>query len=262
MLPVTLRGLRDGWRGTLAWAVGLVAALSLYLPLYPSFGTNGSLQDIMASLPPELIDTLGYDQIGTGAGYAQATFFGLIGFALVVIATTAWGAAVIGGAEESGRLELDLAHGIGRVSYTLQSALAIGIRLLFLGLVVGLTIGALNAPSELELDAAHIAAATVALCGLGALCASAGLLAGALTGRRVAGVAAGAGVAVYGYAVQAVANQSEELTWVERLSPYAWAYSGAPLENGLTWGIAAVWGVSLALLAAAALALRSRDVTG
>ena len=80
VLPVAGRNLRDSWRGLLAWALGLTAALALYLPLFPSFGSNGSLEEIIATLPPELVDALGYDQIGTGSGYAQATFFGLIGF--------------------------------------------------------------------------------------------------------------------------------------------------------------------------------------
>tara|TARA_B100000949_G_scaffold196376_2_gene181996 strand:- start:891 stop:1688 length:798 start_codon:yes stop_codon:yes gene_type:complete len=262
VLPVAGRNLRDSWRGLLAWALGLTAALALYLPLFPSFGSNGSLEEIIATLPPELVDALGYDQIGTGSGYAQATFFGLIGFALIVIATTAWGASAIGGTEENGRLELDLAHGIGRVAYVLENALAILVKLIALGVVIGVVVGVLNGPSELGLEASGIVAATAALTGLGALSATAALLAGAISGRRIAGVAAGAGIAVYGYALQAVANQSEDLAWVERLSPYSWAYSEAPLESGFSWGIAAVWGVAIVLTGAAALALRSRDVTG
>ena len=262
LLPITARSLRDSWRGLLAWALGLTAALALYLPLFPSFGSNGSREEIIATLPPELVDALGYDQIGTGSGYAQATFFGLIGFALIVIATTAWGASAIGGAEENGRLELDLAHGIGRVSYVLENALAILLKLVGFGIVIGVVVGILNGPAELGLEASGIIAAIAALAGLGALSAAAALLADAITGRRVAGVAAGAGIAVYGYALQAVANQSEDLRWVERLSPYSWAYSEAPLESGFAWGIAAVWGVAILFTGAAALALRSRDVTG
>lgn len=261
-LPVASRSLRDSWRGLLAWAVGVIAALALYLPLYPSFGSNGSLQEIIATLPPELVDALGYDQIGTGAGYAQATFFGLIGFVLFVIAATAWGAAAIGGAEENGRLELDLAHGIGRGSYAFQATLAITVKLLVLGLVAGVTVAALNAPAELELSASGIVAGVLALTGLGLLSAAAALLAGAATGRRVAAVSAGAGVAIYGYAVQAVANQSDDLAWVEWISPYSWAYRDTPLETGLSWGIGAVWGLAVLLAALSALVLRRRDITG
>ncbi|WP_300590651.1 hypothetical protein [Microbacterium sp.] len=179
-----------------------------------------------------------------------------------MIATTAWGASAIGGAEENGRLELDLAHGIGRVSYVLENALAILLKLVVFGIVIGVVVGILNGPAELGLEASGIIAAIAALAGLGALSATAALLAGAITGRRIAGVAAGAGIAVYGYALQAVANQSGDLAWVERLSPYSWAYSESPLESGFGWGIAAVWAVAIVFTGAAALALRSRDIAG
>ncbi|SDN65407.1 ABC-type multidrug transport system, ATPase component [Cryobacterium flavum] len=52
------------------------------------------------------------DLAATGAGYTQATLFGLIGFLLLSIAATSWGAGALGGDEESGRLELTLAHGV------------------------------------------------------------------------------------------------------------------------------------------------------
>lgn len=262
ILPITGRGLRESWRGVLAWAVGLTGALALYLPLFPSFGSNGSLEDIIATLPPEMVEAMGYDQIGSGPGYTQATFFGLIGFVLLVIAATSWGAAGVGGAEESGRLELDLAHGIGRTPYVLEVALAIGIRLGVLGVVSGVVVALLNDPSELGLSGEGITAGTVALIGLAALSGAAALFGGALTGRRVVGVALGAGIAVYGYALQAVANQSDDLAWVETLSPYSWAYATSPLENGFSAGIGALWGLAIVFVAGAVLALRQRDITG
>ncbi|GAA1858169.1 ABC transporter permease subunit [Microbacterium koreense] len=262
ILPVTRRGLRESWRGILAWAIGLTGALALYLPLFPSFGSNGSLEEIIATLPPEMVEAMGYDQIGSGPGYAQGTFFGLIGFVLLVIAATSWGAAGIGGAEESGRLELDLAHGIGRVPYVLEVALAIGIRLGILGIVSGGVVALLNGPSELALSGEGITAGTIALIGLAAVSGAAALLGGALTGRRVVGVALGAGIAVYGYALQAVANQSDDLAWVETLSPYSWAYATSPLETGFSGGIAVLWALALVFVTGAMVSLRQRDITG
>ena len=113
-LPLFRRNLADSWRGLAGWTVGLLAALLLYLPLYPSLGGSGQMQEMIDSLPPELVQTLGYDQIGTGPGYAQATFFGLIGFILVTIAAVGWGTGAIANDEEIGQLELTLAHGVTR----------------------------------------------------------------------------------------------------------------------------------------------------
>ncbi|MBF6842443.1 hypothetical protein, partial [Acinetobacter baumannii] len=124
----------DGWRGQIGWSLGIALAIGLYLPLFPSL-QSPALAQLMSSLPIELVNTLGFDQIASGAGYAQSTFFGLIGFVLAAIASTSWGSGFIAGAEESGRLELTLAHAVSRTQYALESAAALVVRMLALGMV-------------------------------------------------------------------------------------------------------------------------------
>ena len=261
-LPVLRRTLADSWRSTIAWAVGLAAAISLYLPLYPSIGGE-EMAALISSMPEEMMNTFGFDQIATGAGYTQSTFFGLIGFVLLTIAGSSWGASAIAGAEESGRLELTLAHGVSRTQYALESALAILVRLVVLvGLALVLA-SVLNDPSELGLEPANIVAVSAALLGLILLISTVALAVGALTGRRSAAVGAGAGVAVVGYVLNAIGNQSADLEWLHRFSPYDWAYANTPLADGADWGglglLAA--GILLAVVVAT-VALRRRDVTG
>ncbi len=235
----------------------------MYLPLYPSVGGNGQMQDIIASMPPELINTLGFEQIGTGAGYAQSTFFGLIGFLLLTIAGTSWGSAAIAGAEESGKLELALAHAVGRTQYALESALAILVRLLWLGAVAAVLVIVLNEPSELDIEPAHAVAASAALVGITMLSAAFALAVGALTGRGSFATAAGAGLAVLGYALNAIANQSDDLDALRVASPYDWAYGATPLADGADWlGLGLLWGFSVVFVAVATFALRRRDITG
>ena len=55
VVPLFRRSLADTWRGLAGWTVGILAALFLYLPLYPSLAGNGQLQDIVNTLPPELV---------------------------------------------------------------------------------------------------------------------------------------------------------------------------------------------------------------
>lgn len=261
-LPVFRRWLSEGWRGLIGWSAGLAAVVFLYLPLYPAM-KSPELIGLMDSLPPELVRTIGYENITTGAGYAQATFFGLTGFFLITIASITWGGAFTGGAEASGRLELTLAHGVGRVQYALESALALLAKMLVLGVVAWLLIWAMNGPGELELDAGNLVAVTTAWIGLGLFSGTAGFAAGALTGRRSWGVGVGAGVAVAGYVMQAVANNSEDLDWLRVLSPFHWAYGEAPLTNGFDWpGLVLLWGGSALLVAIGTAALARRDILG
>lgn len=262
LLPVLRRWLGDGWRGLVGWSAGVAAVVFVYLPLYPSM-KSPELVGLIDSLPPELVRTIGYEDITSGAGYAQATFFGLIGFVLITIAAISWGAAFTGGAEESGRLELTLAHGVGRVQYALESALALLVKLAVVGLVAWLLIWAVNGPGELELEAGHLAAVTAAWVGLGLLAGTAAFAVGALTGRRSWGLGVGAGVAVIGYVLQAVANNSEELEGLRVLSPFHWAYGEAPLSNGFdAGGLALLWGGSVLLVAVGTAALARRDILG
>lgn len=261
-LPVLQRSLGESWRALIGWAIGVLAVLALYLPLYPSMAATGDLQQIINTLPDELTSALGYDQIGTGAGYTQATFFGLIGFALFVIAGTGWGAAAIGGAEESGRLELDLAHGIGRFQYAAEQGAAVLVRLLVLGAFAGAVILVLSGPSELDVSVGNVVGAILALTALGSFSATVALCAGAASGTRVWGVGLGAGVAVISYVLNALANQASDLESVRAVSPYAWVYDNSPLENGASVGVLALWGIVLALVVATCIVLRRRDVVG
>lgn len=261
-LPVLRRWLGDGWRGLIGWSAGVAAVVFVYLPLFPAMKTP-ELSGLLDSLPPELVRTLGYESITTGAGYTQATFFGLIGFVLITIAAISWGGAFTGGAEESGRLELTLAHGVGRVQYALESALALTVKLLTLGIVGWLLVWAMNGPGQLDLDPGNLTAVTMAWVGLGLFAGTVAFAAGALIGRRSWGVGVGAGIAVTGYVLQAVANNSEDLDWLRTISPFQWAFGEAPLANGVDgMGLALLWGGSALLIALGTTALARRDILG
>ena len=122
---------------------------------------------------------------------------------------------------------------------------------------------ALNDSAGLAIESGNLLAEGAAFLGLALVSAGFGLAVGAITGRRTYASAAAAGVAVAGYALNAVGNQSRDLEWLHALSPYAWAYGTLPLANGADWAsLALLYGVSAALIAVAALALSRRDVTG
>lgn len=263
VLPLFRRTLAESWRSLIGWSLGIIAVLVLYFPLFPSIGGNGEMQQIIDSMPQELVKTLGYEQIASGPGYAQGTFYGLIGFLLMVIAAISWGAAAIAGAEESGRLELTLVHGVSRVQYALEAALSVLARLALLGLLSAVVVVLLNEPSELAIDVPDIFGATAALVALSFLSATAALFVGALTGRKIFAIAAGAGIAVLGYVSNAIANQLGDAEGLRAISPYSWAYQNQPLLDGTDWGgLALLAGSSLVLVLLAALFLRRRDITG
>ncbi|ANP74004.1 ABC transporter permease subunit [Cryobacterium arcticum] len=260
-LPIFTKTLTDGWRSLLGWSIGLTAALCLYLPIFPSLGGNPQMQQLIDSLPTELTRTINYQQIDTGAGYTQSTFFGLIGFLLICIAAISWGAAAIGGDEESGQLELTLAHGVTRVQVAVQRFAALVVKVLALALVAFLVVLFWNGPAGLDIDVANLAVTCLLFGGLALVCGSTALVCGALTGRKVWGIGGGAAVAVIGYVFNAIANQSADLEWLHGLSPYYAAFGHSPLANGTdAWTLVLFYLAVLVLGGLAALVLRQKDV--
>lgn len=254
------RALADSWRGLIGWGLGLTAVVGMYLPLYPSIGGNPEFVSIIESMPPELVAALNFDQITSGAGYTLGTVYGLLGFVLLTIAAAGWGANAIAGDEERGTLELTLAHGVSRHRVVLERLAAMVVKLVALVAWVTVLVTALNEPSGLGLSLDGIIAGGLALLGTALVTATVGLLAGALTGRRAIAVGAGAGVAVMGYAFNALGNQSTELEWLHAISPYHWAFGINPLENGIDPSVWLLYAVAVAASLVAVLAFQRRDV--
>ena len=261
-LPLFAKVARDTWPGLLGWVAAVVAATLIYLPLYRSFGSSDLLGEFIQSMPEGLIRALNYDLIATGAGYVQAAIFGLIGFIFLTIAAVGWGAQAVGGDEESGRLELTLAHAVTRSQVVLERALAMVVKVAILAAVTLGMVLLLNGPANLEVDAGKAVGTSVAFGALALLSGAAALAAGAWTGRRLPALIAGTGIAVLGYVLNAIGNQNPDLDWLHRYSPYNWAFGNQPLLNGVDWGaVGLLAGIGVLLVALAVVGLNRRDVS-
>lgn len=261
--PLLGKSLLDARFSLVSWAVAMLAVMCLYLPLFPAIGGSDQMQQMLKALPAQLVNALNYGQIASGPGYTQATVFGLLGFLLMTIMAVSAGAGAIGGDEESGLLELTIAHGVTRTQVVLERAAALVVRVVVLHAFILVVLLVLKGPSELGFDAAHAAAGVLMFALLVLLNGSFALLGGAIGGRKVHGIAAGAGVAVLGYAFNALGNQNQDLEWMHAVSPYYWAYGDSPLLNGVDAPAALLLlGVSAACIALAVAALHRRDIHG
>lgn len=261
-MAIFVQALRESWRAVLVWAAALVAVMTLYLSFYSSMGTMEGMQAMMDQLPQAMVDAFGFEDIGSGAGWAQSTFFGLLGLFILGAAGISWGARAIAGDEESGMLELTLAHRVTRTQVYVQRFLAILARIALLGAAVTAALLVLDAAVGLELDRANVAPQMLAYLGVGVLCAAVALAVGAATGNRGWALGAGAAVLAAAFLLNAVGNMDEGNRWMHAVSPVSWAYENRPLANG--WdggGLALLYGVSLVLVVLGWLVFTRRDVT-
>ncbi len=258
-MPLHSQVWKESWRGLTAWAVALAVVCAVYLPFHASISTQ--VMDLVNTLPPGLVKAIGYDQMVSGAGYTQATIFGLIGLVLASIAVVGWGTKAVAGDEESGTLELTLAHGVTRTRVVVERALGLVSRLVVLAVVALVMIVAMNAPAKLDLTPAAVLPGDAAFLGLTGLFGLAALAAGAATGRRSMALGVGGGLAVVSYVLNALGKQNAGWEWMAQVSPYGWAYRHDPLTTGWDWAglglLLAGWAVCLLV---AIVGLRRRDV--
>jgi ABC-2 type transport system permease protein len=121
---------------------------------------------------------------------------------------------------------------------------------------------ALNDSSGIDLEPAHILGACLALLGLGTLAASVGLAVGAITGRRAYASAGAAAIALLGYVLNSVGNQSADLEWLHTISPFALAYGNSPLSNGADWSsLGILYGIAVIALVIGTIVFTRRDVS-
>jgi ABC-2 type transport system permease protein len=229
-------------RSVLAWGIALAAVAGIYIPFYPAMG-GSELQSLVDALPPELISALGYDRIGTPAGYLTSTVFGLLGPALVLVFGISLGARTIAGEEEAGVLELSVAAPVRRDALLAGRIIAMHTQIALLALVTFVVTVLLVRAVGMDVTISGIAAAALGLNLLGIAFATVTLAAGAVSGRRGVAVAVGAGTAVAAFVADALSGIVERGALLERVSPFSWYLAGDPVAEGVPLGGYAALGV-------------------
>jgi ABC-2 type transport system permease protein len=258
---VLTKWLWDQRRALLGWTIGITAIGVLYAVFYPTIKTP-AFEDAMDAFPPEMMEALGFSDFTSAAGYLGSTTFGLLGPILTIIMATALGASAIAGDEESGRLDLILAHPASRWSVLVQRAVGVAVALVIVAAALTVALIAISGVAELgEIGPADLAAASVHLAGLGAVFAALALAVGAATGRRNLVVGVVAAVAVVTFFGNTLGPAVDWLAWLRDVSPFHYYSGGQPLRNGVAVvDVAVLLVTSVVLVAIGGLALDRRDI--
>lgn len=260
-LPVLRWTLRLQRRALLGSGVALAAVSALYVSFWPAMGATAEMQALVDSMPEALVTAMGYEAIGTPAGYLESTVYALLAPILMLVFALGLGARLIAGDEEDGVLELEATGSVGRVRLLVERYLALVLGVVWLGAVVGLVSLALTSLLGMDIGRGALIGATVGLLLLVLALGSVTFAVGAATGRRALALAVGSGVTVLAYIADALAPLLEDGTWLERLSPFHWYLGNDPLVQGLHLpGAAALLALALVSLGAAVVAYDRRDL--
>lgn len=217
----------DNRRVFAVWALATGVLAMMYAAFYPQMSAD------TAATVPDAMSGFGMDDMSSAAGYLQGPVFGLLVPLLATFYGAATGARMVSADEESGHLDLLLAHPIGRTRLLLHrfAALAAGAVAIAAAVLAGLL--AVRTSAELDaVGAGEFAAQAVHLALLTLLFGGLATGIGAATGKgraTVFGVTAGIGVAAYalnGFAPKIGAE------WLQNLTPFHYYIGGEPLKNG------------------------------
>jgi ABC-2 type transport system permease protein len=247
----------DARRSLLVWSVAVVVVGGIYTAFWPT-ANNPELQKAIEAYPQALMEAMDFTDIATAAGYLNASVYGLIVPALLLVYAITAGARVVAGDESDGTLDLILAYPLSRSRLALQRFAALIVSLVIMVGVFWLAILALSGPADLEgISVAQFSAMHLHLLLFGTLAYAVG----AASGSKSLALGIAAGVAVFGYLAKGVFPQVEELEWVENLSPFHWLNSENPLRSGIQIGDALLMlGLASVLVAVGTWLLNRRDI--
>ncbi len=251
-LSVTRRSLLDRRTPLTWWTVGIALYTAMIMAVWPVIEGNEEFSELFQSYPDAIKALMGgpdaFDAFTTPTGFLDTYLYSMILPFIFVGLAVAIGAALLGGDEEEGLLELVLSYPVSRTSAVLQKGLAMGAAAVGLGLVVVVLIFGMGALVDLSVGLGGLAAATLGTVLFALLHGQLAMLTGAFTGRRGPSLGVGWGVALGGYLLSVMAGIDQSLSWLNWLSPLHYATNDSPISDGPT-----VW--FLVLLAALVLAL-------
>ncbi len=250
----TFRYTLQWFRGQiLGWGLGIASLGLIIIAFYDVFGERqGDFIKMLENYPPEFLAFFGTDASGvlTPGGYLGMYGFSFLPIIIGFFAVLA-GSSLIAGDEERGRLDLVIAHPVGRTAFFFGRTLA------FLGATVAtLLLGWLGfcvllGGSSLEVTWGEMALPFISLLAQALIYGTlAQLLSQFMPARNFATIIS-ALVMVVGYVLSSMASLNESLESVARLFPYAYFQGSEAFTNfNLSW-LFALLGVSavMALIA-------------
>ena len=220
----------------IGWGLGIAALGLILIPFYDVFmAEQAGFMEMLESYPPEFLAFFGGDaaRLTTPEGYLGMYAFSMLPVVVGIFAVIV-GSGILASDEESGRLDLIVAHPISRASLFWGRSLAFAAA--SLGIIVAGWLGfvVLLGGSSLKVGWGRMALPFVPLLGqtliYGALAL---LLSMVLPARRLAAAVAGA-VMVASYFLSSMAGLNESLAAVAQFLPYDY-YQGGEALGGLDW---------------------------
>ncbi len=247
---------------TLGWGLGLALYGLFVVPMYKTLGVQpDQFQKMISSYPPEFLAFFGADNVTmlTPAGFLGMYAFSMLPLIVGIFAVMA-GSSLIVSDEEQGRLDLIIAHPVGRPAFFWGRSLGLIITAISIMGLGWLGFSVLVGRSGMDFNWGQMAVPFLSLLIQTLLFATLALLLSLiLPSRSLAAMISGAFVAI-SYFMTSLAAINTGLAPVSKVLPYHYYQTVFSLsELNLAWLFGLV-GASLAMILIAYLRFIRRDI--
>lgn len=247
----------------LGWGLSLAVLGAYLVTFYDTLAApevRQQLQIIVERMPTQLYAFFGgVEDMFSPAGYLNLEFFSYMPIILGIFVLLA-GSDLLSGDEESGKMDLLLAHPVRRSVLFFGRLLAFLIANLAILFIVWLAFSLAALRTSLEIDPGEMALPFLSLFGVLTLFGTlALLLSQLLPSRRMAAMLTGL-LLVASFFITSMASLDPELRTINRLSPLKY-YQGGKAIQGMEWGwLLGILGISLAFILLAWWRFERRDI--
>ena len=263
-LPIARRALADKRTNLIWWGVGLGGYALMIMAVWPTIEGNDEFTELLDSYPESIQAMMGgteaFAAFTTPEGFLNIYLYTMIFPLLLVGLGVSMGSALLAGEEETGQLELLLAHPVSRTRVVLEKAVAMAAGVVLLGALAVVLIVAMGQAVGLRVGLGGLLAATLGAVLYGVFHGAVALVAGATRGGKGFATGLGWGVALVGYLFTVMANLTPSLDGLKYASPLYYATADMPIANGVPWEFVVPAGGLVVLLAAAVAAFGHHDL--
>jgi len=267
-LRIAAQMLRERRRSLIWWSVAVAVLMVLMGAVYPSVRDSGdAFEEYIASLPPAVAEAFGLGgvSISSPEGYLVSQLYSNLYVIVLLVLGLGMAAWAVAGSESDGTLEMVLANPVRRTSVAWGRVMGMFVVLFAVNAVAHLVLAA-YAPSvglNEGLPGWAFAAAAAASFGFVAVHVALAFAAGAATGRKGLAIGLGAGLALVGFLVNALAGVAEAFEAARDYSPWYWLLKENPITTPP--GLLNFWlpvALSVVLVSAGTWAFNRRDLSG
>lgn len=234
-MTLVVKTLRDRWRSTTAWGVGLLSIISLQLYIYPTVANSADAMTQYIDAFPEALKTIfRIEDYVSGPGFLGTELFSLMIPLIFISLAAGRGSSAIAGEVESGTADILFALPISRTKILLSKLAAMTIELIFLSTVTVIAIASGARLVELKIGTPKLIYATTASALMALVFGAIALLAGAFTGKKSVATGLAITFAIGALLFYSLAPIVDTFDYLTPFNPMDWAINGNPLANGIS----------------------------